>query len=505
LPLGSGGRFMAAPSTPNIPKFTGELKRQFEFWKPIYMQGAAAGCPADQMANYAKAQIVLQPKQLAMAAAARRCDAPNGPTAVGVGGARGGGKSAWMFAQICGDDCQRFPGLKVLMLRKTATAMREQIRDMLLKTCRCIPHNYREQAGTIEFGSGSFVVIRHFKDEKEIENFLGQEYDVIAIEELTTLTFDKWKNLMTCLRTSKPGWRPRFYGAWNWGCSVHYWVKKIFYEPWLDNRQADTLYIKATVADNNFVNPENRKILETLTGWKYEAWYLGNPDIQAGQFFTNWRENFHVYPNKEINFDEKKAQRWFASFDTGFNHPACFLLFGVDGQGRTFTVDEYHQRETIISEHAENFRALLRRHHLEPNDLDFIAAGKDCFARERDGRTVASEFSDYGIELLPTEIDRVNAWEVMHQRLGNLEKGISPSWFIHKSCVNLIVQIPMAQCHETRMGDVIKMNADIETGDGGDDALEAARNGLVFERGGVTRFAMPVPLVRVPYQAMGFL
>src|SRR6185437_10910322 len=89
-----------------------------------------------------------------------------GPTAIGVGGARGGGKSAWMFAQICLDDCKRFAGLKFLLIRKSAKALREQIRDLLRKTCPdATQYNYREQAGTIEFKNGSFIVIGHFKDE----------------------------------------------------------------------------------------------------------------------------------------------------------------------------------------------------------------------------------------------------------------------------------------------------------------------------------------------------
>ena len=449
----------------------------------------------------------LQPKQLEMAAAARMCDSPDKPSAVGVGGARGGGKSQWMFAQIALDDCQRYAGLKVLYLRKSATAAREQIRDLLVKTCPkgVVEFNYKEQAGIIEFPkNGSFIIIKHFKDEKDIENFLGQEYDVIAIEELTTLTFDKWKNLMTCLRTSKQGWRPRFYGAWNWGGIGHAWVMKVFYTPWEERRQTDTFYIKATVNDNQHVNAENKKILESMTGWKYKSWFLGDPHFQAGQFFSNWNEDAHTYPNDNVNPDESKFIRWDASLDYGFAHPTCIHLHGTDKQGNKFTVDEEHRKETLIPEHAENLKAMLRRHHLDLSDLTSIVAGKDCFSRKQDGRTIAMDYEDCGVFLTPAEIDRVNAWAVMQQRLGDIEKGIKPTWFIHKRCTHLIAQIPMAQHHETRIGDIQKMNAD-EDGDGGDDALEAARNFIATDAtGGAIKFAMPVALSRTPYQALGF-
>ena len=53
-------------------------------------QARDAGCAEEQMRNFLRAEILLQPKQLAASAAARACDLPDGPTALGYGGARGG-------------------------------------------------------------------------------------------------------------------------------------------------------------------------------------------------------------------------------------------------------------------------------------------------------------------------------------------------------------------------------------------------------------------------------
>src|SRR6187397_1567591 len=55
---------------------------------------------------------------------ARRRALPDGPTAVGYGGARGGGKSHWLVAQMGVDDCQRLPNLKCLLLRKVGKSNR---------------------------------------------------------------------------------------------------------------------------------------------------------------------------------------------------------------------------------------------------------------------------------------------------------------------------------------------------------------------------------------------
>src|SRR5690349_2595250 len=69
--------------------------------------GIEQGCPKDQLLNFSNAGIILQDKQLAACAAARLCDKPNGPKAVGYGGARGGGKTHWLLSQMGADDCQR--------------------------------------------------------------------------------------------------------------------------------------------------------------------------------------------------------------------------------------------------------------------------------------------------------------------------------------------------------------------------------------------------------------
>src|ERR1019366_7325836 len=93
-------------------------------------EGQKAGCPAGQMGNFVRAGVVLQPRQLAASAAARLCDRADGPTAIGYGGARGGGKSHWLLAQVGADDAQRVPGLKCLLLRRVGKSNLEHLDDL---------------------------------------------------------------------------------------------------------------------------------------------------------------------------------------------------------------------------------------------------------------------------------------------------------------------------------------------------------------------------------------
>ena len=138
-----------------------------------------AGCPPDQIENYTRAGILLQPRQLAGSAAARLCDAPGGPTMIGYGGARGGGKSYWLLAQVGAVDCQRYPGLKVLLLRKSGKTNREAFEDLRQRLFTNLQHTYSAARGVLLFENGSRIVIKHYQHENEIDNsYLGLEYDV---------------------------------------------------------------------------------------------------------------------------------------------------------------------------------------------------------------------------------------------------------------------------------------------------------------------------------------
>src|SRR2546426_11572029 len=124
-----------------------------------------AGCPKDQVRRFMAAKLFLQPRQLAASAAARLCDSPGGPTAVGYGGARGGGKSHWLLAQMGADDCQRVPGLKCLLLRKVGKSNLEGLGDLRLRVLKNVRHGFAPSRGMLTFANGSRIKVGHFQNE----------------------------------------------------------------------------------------------------------------------------------------------------------------------------------------------------------------------------------------------------------------------------------------------------------------------------------------------------
>lgn len=448
----------------------------------------------EQVKNFLQAGVIIQQKQWEFAAAARECDRQDGPKQIMSAGGRGSAKSHAIFAQIFCDDCQRIPNLKVLCLRKVGRANKEQTQDFRKKLLLHLPHNYREQQQTITFTNGSLVILGNFKDEKDIDKYLGLEYDLIYIMEANQLTRSKIINILSCLRTNKENWRPRCYLDTNPGGISHAEHKFIFVEPWKRKQQTETRYIHSTVDDNKYVDEGYKEYLEKLVGWQREAWLHGSWEFMAGAFFSNFHPDIHVYPNAQTQLNERAVTRWFAGLDYGFSHPTAFILCCEDEGGNIFVVAEYLEANAIIEEHSANIRDLLALHHLTPDDLEFIAAGRDCFKVDKDGSTVATEYGERGILLTAVHIDRINAWSQVAEVFGAIEHQIKPRCFIHKNCTQVIQQIQSAQSDPKKPNDILKQNCDPETLEGGDDGLEGFRNAIVMAYSSLLTHATPMNL-----------
>ena len=444
-------------------------------WERYFVAGRNAGCPKAQMDQFAAADVILQERQLVASAAARMCDRADGPTAIGYGGARGGGKSHWLIAQMGADDCQRVPGLKCLLLRKVGKANLEHFEDLRRRLFGKLGHEFSAFRGVLTFDNGSRIIAGHFQNEKDIDAYLGLEYDVIGIEEATTLTSRKYQDISTCCRTSKPNWRPRIYSTTNPGGVGHGWYRTKFVAPMLEKRETETRFIPARVMDNRWNNPEYLRVLQNLSGWQKRAWLDGDWDIAAGQFFTTLRREVHVIED----FDDNRAVEWFAALDYGFAHYTVVLLGCRDGDGNIFIVDEHAERLWLPQRHAAAVKTMLTRHtiggrKLQIEDLKRFVAGADVFSRQSDGTTIAAQYSKLGMTLRCANTDRVNGWAEILQRFGDVGADIRPTLFIHKRCGRLIETLPTLQHDPNRPEDVLKVDAD-EDGIGGDDCADALR------------------------------
>lgn len=434
----------------------------------------SAGVPQDSLSRFLQAGYVPQPKQLEFHAAARACDLPDGPSQVGFGGARGPGKSHAIFAQAALDDCQRVPGLKVLYLRKIQKNAKEQFEDLRRSVLRCVSHEFKNSV--LHFPNESRFFLGHFRNESDIDQYLGIEYDLIVIEEATTLSLVKYRALRDSNRTSKQGFRPRIYATTNPGGIGHGWFKALFIVPARQENEVDTRFIFGTVEDNVFNDPDYRKKLEENTGWRLRAYRYGDWDIAAGQYFSTWSRDAVVKPGLQVM---PGAPVWCA-LDYGFQHPTvCYLFSQYDGKKQV--IDEHWRRQALVPENVSDIKNMLARHDLKVSDLREFLAGPDVFAKRgnESGKTIADEYEDNGIKFKGANTDRINGAGYILKLLGNplTEPKVEPQLEISDRCIRLIENIPMMQHDPHRPEDVLKVDID-DDGNGGDDPYDCARYGL---------------------------
>lgn len=438
-----------------------------------------AGVDRKQLRNFLTAGYVPLPWSLKYHAAARRADSPDGPTKIACGGARGPGKTTATFAQVALDDCRRFPGSKWLFARKVGKAAHESVEELRRSVLKYTPHKYSQNPGVIEFPQwgGSRIVIGHYNHERDIENYLGLQYDGIAIEEDTQLPATRKRDLQTCKRTSRPGLRPRSYHTTNPGGVDHQGFKAEFVLPFRAGIETYTRFIPATVYDNPFVNAEYRLELERLTGWKRRAWLLGDWDVFAGQYFSNWHHEAVVCKPFPI------PTHWpiWAALDYGFTHPTAVIFF-TEFDGTIYVIAEHVLAKALPQTHAGAIHAQLSRFGRTIADVSGFVAGADAFTQKGDAqaKTIAQQYAELGVQLQPAAMDRISGWGECLKLLGDLENKIAPKLKIFNTCSRLIETIPALQHNDNRVEDVLKWDVD-EDGAGGDDTADAWRYGVMWK------------------------
>lgn len=440
-----------------------------------------AGMPRDQVMNLVGRGFMPFPKQLAFHAAARMCDAPDGPTKIGFGGARGPGKTTCTFAQMALDDCQRVAGLKCLFVRQTQKAASESFEDLCLRLLRHQPHEHKATKGILKFPNGSRIILGGFANDKDIDKYLGLEYDLIAIEEDTQLSANKKQKLLTCLRTSKTNWRPRSYHTTNPGGVDHAGYKRTFVEPYRRGVEKETRFIPALAQDNPALNKEYVSVLEGLTGWLRKAWLFGDWDVMAGMYFTTYRYDKHVMKKPLLTV----PMNWpvWAALDYGFVHPTVAYLF-TKHEGIYYVVAEHVLAKALPPTHAARIKDLFRKYGVEISRLRSFAAGADAFRHSGDlqGKTIADQYNAEGIRLRRAVDDRINGATKILQILGDEENDIPSKLLISPNCTRLIEQLPVMQHDPHRVEDVLKVDVD-DDGNGGDDGYDAFRYGVASEGG----------------------
>ena len=388
------------------------------------------------------------------------------------GGARGGGKS-WAMRRKFILLALRYPGLNLLLLRRTLPELRENhLIPMQRELYGFAVYNSAERV--FRCPNGSRIKLGYCDTMQDVYQYQGQEYAVIGLEEATHFTEEQMRFLTTCNRTTRKDFSPRMYYTCNPGNVGHAWVKRLFIDRlYAENENPnDYLFIPARIYDNKVLldaDPNYIRQLEALPEELRRAHLDGDWDVHAGQYFREFSRDRHVIEPFEI----PSWWRRFRSMDWGYNDPCCVLWHAVDGENRVYTYRELYVRETRAGEVASMVLELSRG-----ESISYTVASPDMWQKRGavlsgaggfEGETLAELFTSSGLSLTPADNSRVPGWNRVRDFLAAAPDG-RPNWLCFSDCRNLIRQLPALQFDQHNREDAA---------DGDDHAPEALRYALM--------------------------
>ncbi|MHC4687465.1 MAG: hypothetical protein ACYTEW_24625 [Planctomycetota bacterium] len=182
--------------------------------------------------------------------------------------------------------------------------------------------------------------------------------------------------------------------------------------------------------------------------------------------------------------------------DYGTVHWNVIYLLARLGQN-IYVVDELANRRRLAKQNAIDATEMLWRYDLQPWMLRAFPAGHDVFAERGTEKTIAQVYYENGITLTRANINRINGAGRIRELLGNPkpeadEIYIEPRLYIFKHCRRLIETLPEMQHDPARGEDVLKVDCDPDTGEGGDDPYDSLRHGVMEDVIGYGRGVNPL-------------
>ena len=404
-------------------------------WETAAYKLREEGLPEKMAAAFLPHFYIPQPMQIHWHKLTEACDT-DGVRLIGNGGSRGSGKTTATFAQVSLYDCQRYPGLTCLYVRRVMKSAADSFQQMTAS----ILSDYegaRINNDRISFPNGSNITIAGVKDPKDVEKYVGLNFELMVIEEANQIDEDRIVKLLGSLRSGRmDGYRPRCYMNFNPGGVGMQYIKKTFIQPWKTNRETNTRFIFSKFQENRFLDAGYVQYLQELPGLLGKMWRDGDFDVQGGMAFDEFNPDIYVYDSWDIGDDWIRIR----GIDDGYTNPYCCLWGAMDpATGRVVIYDEDYGENHTNGEQAERIKAMTsgdqriaisyadpamwqKSHHTD----SVVKAGADIFA-------------DHGVFLSKGDNNRKAGMVKIRELLRYKEDG-KPGLIILKKCRNLIWQ-----------------------------------------------------------------
>jgi hypothetical protein len=386
--------------------------------------------------------------------------------------------------------CLKYPGIKVMIIRKTYTELQENHINPMCALLKCYHTDkneriasYNDSKKNITFPNGSRILFRYCDHEKDADRFQGTEVDILFVDEATHQSEEKMKKLTACVRGVN-NFPKRVYYTCNPGGEGHGWVKRLFIDKRYETNENpdDYMFIQSLVTDNKALmesNPDYLKQLEALPPKLREAWLYGRWDIFDGMFFEDFRDT----PDPDLCYkagittEQALEQRRFThviepfeiprgwnimrSYDFGYNKPFSLGYWAVDYDGVLYRILEMYGCTQTPDEGVkwtpdEQFMKIsqFEREHpwLKGRHIVDSIADPSIWDTSR-GESTAETAARYGVYFTPGDNNRIPGWMQVHYRMQFDENGY-PRMYVFNNCKAFRRTIPLMMYSETHPEDL---------------------------------------------------
>jgi hypothetical protein len=482
---------------------------------------------ADGQLDFSKI-FKLQPKQTELLRVVMRggipYTQPAAPQCLSVGGIRSG-KTSGVLMYFVQHYSMKYAHCDILVLRRT---FKELESGAIADFKAFMPeelYTYDQTKHVATLHNGSRVVFGHCQNNKErdIEQYLGQAYPAILIDEAGQFSPDAWQMLYS-RNTVNAACQPDEYGNMPiptiWGCTnplgpFYEFYRTVFVqkEPWMrpeDARKDETngtwwvpeagdwrliydprdyAYQRSTVLDNPKILERDPGIIQRLNSLpkaKRDKMLFGLDGKFEGQYFDVWDPEYHV-----INLREdpdaivwQEYQPVWAGEDWGMGHANAVYFFTKamvrKSIGTDYTLKTVCFKEIVVmgGKTYQELASILAVNNKLPNGQVFqlkrIYFSHEKFARVMDKHTPADDYSRaLRAKGLPPvtrgTTDRIGSASLMYNMLKNGEL------VVLDACKDIIMSVPSLMRNPDMLDDVLKVDAK------GDDCYDGFRLGLYGE------------------------
>ena len=386
---------------------------------------------------------------------------------IAYGGARGGGKS-WAVRTKSKLLAFRYPGIKILIVRKTYKELQNNHIEQLTAELAGFA-KYNRSDKMFRFPNGSTISFGYCANEGDLGQYQGAEYDVVFIDEAGQLQESWIRKINLCVRGTN-GFPKRTYYTLNPGGPGHAYFKRVFvdrnFNP--DERPDDYFFIQAKVEDNKALmdtQPDYLRELENLPPTLRAAWKDGRWDVYEGQFFEDFRDVPEHYKDRRWThviepFEIPDGWTICRSYDFGYGKPFSCAWWAVDYDGTIYRIMELYgctrtPNEGVKWTPDKQFEEIHKTEVQHPwlKEKNIIGVADPAIWDASRGESVADTAARYGVFFTPGDNERIAGWMQCHYRLQFDEDGY-PRMYVFSTCRAFIRTIPTLIYDEHRAEDL---------------------------------------------------